>query len=289
MPARMPYPAHDETLPVTPRLPALFIGHGSPMTLITDGPERRAMTALGDNLLARYPRPRAILCITAHWETTGAAHLTQGDAPRTIHDFRGFPAELYAIAYPAPGADWLVARIGELAGAGAVTGDAGWGFDHGVYGVVMPLLGWPARGGADIPTVAMSVNRSLSPVEHLALAGRLAPLRDEGVLIVASGNIVHNLALYFQTMGTRPAWARDFQDRINTALLTGDMQALTDFATDDEAAALAINSGEHYLPLLYAAGARLPGDVVGIFNDTVDGALSMTSVVFGEAGLVEGL
>ena len=274
---------------MTQRLPTLFLGHGSPMTVITDSPERRAMATVGEGLLASLPRPRAILCVTAHWETSGRTHLTTGDAPRTIHDFRGFPPELYAVTYPAPGADWLVQRVIALAGADKVAGDDSWGFDHGVYGVVLPLLGWPENNGADIPTVAMSLNRSLSPAEHLALAARLAPLRDEGVLIVASGNVVHNLALYRQSVGTVPGWARGFQDRINAALLAGDDTALTHFTPDDEAAAKAINSGEHYLPLLYAAGARLPGDGVGVFIDTVEGALSMTSVLFGDVGLVEGL
>ena len=235
------------------------------------------------------PRPRAILCITAHWETAGKSHLTVGDAPRTIHDFRGFPPELYAVSYPAPGADWLVERVVALAGDSLATGDSGWGFDHGVYGVVLPLLGWPAHYASDVPTVAMSLNRSLSPDDHLALAARLAPLRDEGVLIIASGNVVHNLALYARSVGTVPDWAREFQDRVNAALQAGDTRALTHFSPDDEAAHLAINSGEHYWPLLYAVGARLPGDGVAIFNDTVDGALSMTSVLYGDVGLVEGI
>ncbi len=282
--AMSPEMAPDVTPQVTGRLPTLFLGHGSPMAVITDSPERRAMAAVGERLLATLPRPRAILCITAHWETRGRTHLTTGEAPRTIHDFRGFPPELYAVTYPASGADWLVQRIIALAGEGRVEGDDGWGFDHGVYGVILPLL-----STSDIPTVAMSLDRSLSPAEHLALAKRLAPLRDEGVLIVASGNVVHNLAVYRQVVGTLPAWARDFQDRINTALLTGDTAALTHFAPDDEAAQLAVNSGEHYLPLLYAAGARLPGDGVALFNDKVEGALSMTSALFGDEGLVEGV
>jgi 4,5-DOPA dioxygenase extradiol len=263
------------------RLPALFLGHGSPMSLITDSAPRRAIATLGARLLERYPRPRAILCVSAHWQTEGSSHLSLGAAPRTIHDFGGFPDQLYAITYPAPGADWLVERVSELAGPDAVKGDDSWGFDHGVYGVVLPLL-----GETGIPTVAMSLNRSLAPEDHLALAAKLAPLRDEGVLIVGSGNVVHNLALYRQSLGTVPGWARGFQNRINTALLTGDTGALTHFAPDDADASRAINSGEHYLPLLYAVGARLPGDEVAIFADEVDGALSMTSVLFGEAALV---
>ena len=259
------------------RLPTLFLGHGSPMTVITDGPERRAWQALGRSL----PRPRAILVISAHWETRGKTHLTGGPAPRTIHDFGGFPDELYAIQYPAPGAPELVARIIDLLGPNRAEADETWGFDHGAWGVVQPM--YPA---ADIPLVVMSLDRSLSAEQHLALAKQLAPLRDEGVLIIGSGNVVHNLRLFRQLMGTVPDWARQFQDWINDAVGTGDHAALTQFAADDEAASAAINSAEHYLPLLYAVGARLPGDATAVFSDTIDGALSMTSYLIGDTSLL---
>jgi len=258
-------------------MPALFLGHGSPMTVISDVPERRAMEAIGRVL----PRPRAILAITAHWETNGHTHVTAGPSPRTIHDFRGFPDELYAIEYPAPGSDWLVRRVTDLLGADRVRADKDWGFDHGAWGVVRPMF-----PDADVPLVAMSLDRSLDATGHLALGRALAPLREEGVLIVGSGNVVHNLSLWRQSAGSRPGWAVDFQRRINAALVSNDEEALTSFALDDEAAAAAINSAEHYLPLLYAAGARLPGDDVTIFSDTIDGSLSMTSVLYGHASLV---
>jgi 4,5-DOPA dioxygenase extradiol len=261
-------------------LPVLFLGHGSPMSTITDSPERRAWQALGTAL----PRPRAILAVTAHWETRGKTHLTVGERPRTIHDFRGFPRELFDIRYAAPGSEWLAGRVAELLGEERVERDATWGFDHGAWGVLQPMF--PA---ADIPLVAMSLDRSLSPEQHLALGERLAPLRDEGVLIVASGNIVHNLSLWRQAQGTVPEWADDFRNRINAAILADDRAALTRFAEDDRAAALAVNSGEHYEPLLYAVGARRPGDEAVIFSDTVDGALSMTSLAFGDPARIEGL
>jgi 4,5-DOPA dioxygenase extradiol len=263
---------------MTIRLPALFLGHGSPMTVISDVPERRAWCVLGQAL----PRPKAILVVSAHWETHGAIHLTTGDKPRTIHDFRGFPPELYAMQYPAPGSDALVARAIELLGPNAAQPDSGWGFDHGSWGVVQPLF--PA---ADIPMVQLSLNRSLPPNQHLAAAQRLAPLRDEGVLLIASGNVVHNLALWRQYAGTRPEWALEFQQRITAAMIAGDHAELTQFGDRDQAAAAAINSAEHYLPLLYAAGWRLPGDAVGVFNDTVDGALSMTSYLIGDTALLK--
>jgi 4,5-DOPA dioxygenase extradiol len=256
------------------RMPALFIGHGSPMTVISDVPERRAMQALGRSL----PRTRAILAISAHWETLGRTHVTSGAAPRTIHDFRGFPAELYAMDYPAPGSADLVERVAGLLGEDRVVRDESWGFDHGTWGVLQPMF--PA---ADIPVVAMSLDRSLEPEGHFALGRAIGPLRDEGVLIVGSGNVVHNLALWRQSQGTRPGWAEAFREGINAALLGRDDAAL--LALDSEEARLAVNSGEHYLPLLYAAGARLPGDEVALFSDTLDGALSMTSVIYGDAAL----
>ncbi|MCJ2186387.1 4,5-DOPA-extradiol-dioxygenase [Novosphingobium beihaiensis] len=258
---------------MTKSMPALFVGHGSPMTMITENPERRYLEWLGP----RLPRPEAILTVTAHWETNGAAHITDGDHPRTIHDFRGFPEELYRKHYAAPNAPALQARIEELAGPGRVVRDTSWGFDHGVWGVLAML--YP---DADIPVVAMSVDRAMGAEAHLELAQRLAPLRGEGVMIVGSGNIVHNLALYRSTMGTVPEWADDFRNRINAAVVANDHAALTRFSADDKAAAAAINSAEHYLPLLYAVGARLPGDEVAVFNDSIDGALSMTSYLFGD-------
>lgn len=241
------------------------------MTTITDGPERRAWQALG----RRLPRPRAILAITAHWETRGATHLTAGEAPRTIHDFRGFPQELFDLRYPAPGSPELVERVAALLGHDRVLRDESWGFDHGAWGVVQPM--YPQ---ADIPMVAMSLDRALSPEQHWALGERLRPLREEGVLIIASGNIVHNLVLWRESIGTVPDWAARFRERINRALLADDRASLLDLGGED--AALAVNSAEHYLPLLYAAGARHPDDEVTIFNDSVEGALSMTSVLFGD-------
>ncbi|GGY97541.1 dioxygenase [Novosphingobium colocasiae] len=258
-------------------MPALFIGHGSPMTVITDNPERRFLEGLG----SRLSRPEAILCVTAHWETRDAVHLTDGDAPRTIHDFRGFPRELYEISYPAANATKLQDRIEALAGPARITRDRTWGFDHGVWGVLRPMF--PA---ADIPVLAMSLDRALTAQDHLALAARLAPLRREGVMIVGSGNVVHNLALWRESAGTVPGWARSLQDRITAAMQAGDLDALSRFEADDEASQRAINSAEHYLPLLYIAGARLPEDDVGVFNDSIDGALSMTSYLLGDPAVL---
>lgn len=263
---------------MTTRLPALFLGHGSPMTVISDVPARRAWQELGRIL----PRPEAILVISAHWETSGASHLTIGDSPRTIHDFGGFPQELFDIQYPAPGSAELVEQVATLLGEERVSRDASWGFDHGSWGVVRPM--YP---DATVPMIQLSLDRSLSAQQHLAQAAALAPLRDAGVLIVGSGNVVHNLRLWRQFAGTQPDWAVDFQARVNRAVTSGDHAALTAFAPDDQAAAAAINSAEHYLPLLYTVGARLPGDDVGVFSDTIDGALSMTSYLIGDKDLLK--
>jgi 4,5-DOPA dioxygenase extradiol len=265
---------------MTQRLPTLFLGHGSPMTVLSDVLERRNWQRLGRTL----PRPRAILAISAHWETFGKTHLTADAHPRTIHDFRGFPPELFAMQYPAPGSAELVERIAALLGEDTVQRDTSWGFDHGAWGVVQPM--YP---DADIPMVAMSIDRHLPPEAHIALGAKLAPLRDEGVLIIASGNVIHNLALWRQSAGSQPAWALDFRARSNAAIVAGDLAPLSQFADNDDAAAKAINSGEHYLPLLYALGTRLPGDDATLFNDTLDGALSMTSVLIGDGALVAGL
>lgn len=258
---------------MTERLPALFVGHGSPMTMITDNAERAALAKLGTAL----PRSRAVLCISAHWESHGKTHLTAAGKPRTVHDFRGFPQALFDWHYDAESPAWLVERAAGLVGEDRVLRDDQWGYDHGTWGVLDLLF-----PGEYLPTVAMSIDRSLDADAHLALGAALTPLRDEGVMIVASGNVIHNLALWRQAGGTVPDWADSFRHRINAAVVADDRTALTRFAADDTAAGAAINSAEHYIPLLYAVGARLPGDAVGVFNDSVDGALSMTSYLLGD-------
>jgi 4,5-DOPA dioxygenase extradiol len=252
--------------------PALFLGHGSPMNAITDNRWRQSWQRLG----AQLPRPSAILCISAHWETHGTTLVTGAAHPVTIHDFGGFPDELFAVRYPAPGDLALAERTVALLGEGCAAIDPVRGFDHGAWSVVEPM--YPA---ADIPLLQMSIDRALDPAAVMALAARLRPLRDNDVLIVGSGNIVHNLREWRALIGTQPAWAVDFQRRVNAAIVHRDADALTHFAAADEAAALAINSGEHYLPLLYTLGLRGMDEPVTLFNDEVDGSLSMTSLVIG--------
>lgn len=186
--------------------------------------------------------------------------------------------------YPAPGSPDLIARVTELLGDERVVADPEWGFDHGAWGVLQPMF-----PNADIPLVEMSLDRNLDPSGHLRIGGQLGPLRDEGVLIVASGNIVHNLALWRQSAGTQPDWAVDFRARMNDAIIANDRETLTNLAPDDRPAALSVDTGEHYLPLLYAIGARRAGDDAALFNDTLDGALSMTSVLIGDSALLNGI
>lgn len=249
------------------------------MTMITQNPAREGMEAVG----RRMPRPNAVLVVTAHWTTHGETRLTGGTVPHTIHDFRGFPQELYEIEYPAPGSPELAARAADLIGERAVI-DEDHGFDHGVWGVLLPMF-----PGVDIPVVAMSVDMDITGEEHVALGRKLAPLRDEGVAIIGSGNIVHNLMMWRQTAGTRPDWAIEFQQRTNSAIKVRDFAALANHTKDDSAAQMAINSREHYLPLLYPLGASNENDGVEIFNDTIDGSLSMTSFLWGDAEIAADL
>lgn len=259
-------------LPERP-LPVLFLGHGSPMNAIEDNAWSRAWRALG----TRLPRPRAILCVSAHWETPGP-WLTGAEAPATIHDFGGFPQALFDVRYPAPGAPALAARVVELLGDAGARIDPRRGLDHGAWGVLRPM--YP---DADIPVVQLGVDTRRPGPWHLALARRLAPLRDEGVMLVASGDIVHNLRLFDWRDPTPLPWALRFRDRVNTLVRDGDLDALADWPALGEDARLSIPTPEHYLPLLYALALARDGDPIEFFNDDVIGSLSMTSLLIGHA------
>lgn len=234
------------------RQPVLFMGHGSPLNALEDNTWSRAFRRLADTL----PRPRAILAVSAHWYVDGT-FTTNNAQPETIHDFSGFPPELDAVEYPAPGSPALAARVVELLGAGRAALRGDWGLDHGTWS----LLRW-LRPSADCPVVQLSLDRRLAPADHLALGRALAPLRDEGVLLLASGNITHNLRDAFGRARrgelATPDWAHDFDRDIAAALLQHDTAYLTS-ALEREAGALAHPSPDHYLPLLYAAGAAAGG------------------------------
>ena len=254
--------------------PVLFLGHGSPMNAIEDNTWSRAWRALGE----RLPRPRAILCVSAHWETPGP-RLTGHAAPPTIHDFGGFPQALFDVRYPAPGDPVLAQRVATLLGEdGGARIDPDRGLDHGAWGVLRPM--YP---DADVPIVQLGIDPRRPGLWHAELARRLAPLRDEGVLVVASGDIVHNLRLFRWHDPAPLPWALRFRDRVNALIRAGDLAALADWPALGEDARLSIPTPEHYIPLLYALALARDGDALEFFNDDVIGSLSMTSLLIGSA------
>ena len=251
--------------------PVLFIGHGSPMNAVEDNAWSRAWRDLG----RRLDKPRAILCVSAHWQTPGVL-LGAAERPRTIHDFGGFPPALYRIRYPAPGDPALAAHIADMLDPALNAQlDADYGLDHGAWQVLLHLL--PA---ADVPVLQLSLDLRRPGPQHFAIGRMLAPLRDEGVLVVASGNIVHNLGLLDWHEPAPPAWATAFRDRVNGLVAAGDFAALSDVESLPDNR-LAVPTPEHYLPLLYALALARPGDALEVFNDEVWSTLSMTSLAIG--------
>ena len=253
-----------------PPMPVVFAGHGSPMNAL-GGPAADAWRALG----AGMPRPKAVLCISAHWYVEETA-VTAMAAPRTIHDFSGFPKPLYDIAYPAPGAPWLAERVAELAGATPVRRDHDWGLDHGAWTVLTHMF--PA---ADVPVAQLALDRRRDGGFHYGLGRALAPLREEGVLILGSGDVVHNL----RTMGPDMEpydWARRFNAQVKAQALACDHAGLAAFETLGADARLSIPTPEHFLPLLYVLGAQTEDDPVIMFNDVIQlGSISMTGFRIG--------
>ena len=253
-------------------MPVLFVGHGNPMNAI----EETVFAAAWREEAHRLPRPTAILSVSAHWETNGA-RVTAMPHPRTIHDFSGFPEELYRVEYPAPGSPVLAQRVRELIGPEEVAADAAWGLDHGTWAVVRRM--YP---GADIPVVQLSLDRQRTPREHVTLAQRLGPLREEGVLVVGSGNLVHNLPLMRWHDKAPYQWAVEFDRLAAELILAGDLERLADYGALGEAAQLSIPTNEHYLPLLYALALRRPDEPVSFFAEgIVLGSISMRAVRIG--------
>lgn len=250
------------------RQPAIFFGHGSPMNAL-GGPYADAWRALGEAV----GKPKGVVMVSAHWETGGLG-VTAQMKPETIHDFGGFPAELHAMQYPAPGSPELAARVSALTGAVQTTQ---WGLDHGTWSVLAHV--WPE---ADVPIVQLSLNRQLDARGHFELAKRLAPLRDEGIVIAGSGDFVHNLRTWKRDGGEPYDWAIHFNEAVKSAFERGDNDALIHWISLAENAQLSVPTDEHYLPLLYVAAQRLPGDDVSFFNDVIEGgSISMTGVRIG--------
>jgi len=274
-------------LPATPRLPVLFVGHGSPLNVIQPNRYRAGWQVWGRAFGpgGRWPPPALILCISAHWLTEGW-WLTGMAQPRTIHDFGGFPQALYDIQYPAPGAPELAHQLAAALrqpGSGAALGvdESDWGLDHGCWGVLQPMF-----PQADIPVLQLSMDYGRPPGEHLALGRQLRPLRERGVLIVASGNIVHNLRAMRRDLpdGQAYDWAVAFDAAVAERIGTARLEELADFQQwGGEAARWSQPSWDHFLPLLYAAGAAHPGEAVQFFNEGFQaGSVSMRSVAWGD-------
>lgn len=272
-----------KSLKKSPRMPVLFLGHGSPMNAIEDNVYRRSWQALGQEFGshagAKFPTPQLILCISAHWITRGW-WLTGMAKPKTIHDFGGFPPELFAQQYPAPGAPEVAKELSAVLRSPIPAGHVGiddheWGLDHGTWSVLKPMF-----PKADIPVMQISMDYSRPPAEHYALGQQLKALRNHGVLIVGSGNIVHNL----RTMrpGAPYDWAQEFDAITAKHLETGHLDALVNFQQLGSVALQAHPTYDHYLPLLYAAGAADGTDPLRTFNDSFQlGSISMRSTVWG--------
>lgn len=249
-------------------MPALFIGHGSPMNAIEDTQLSRSWVELGHSL----PTPEAILCISAHWETVGT-QITAMERPRTIHDFHGFPQALYNVEYPAPGSPALAKQIQQLIDTTDITLNYDWGLDHGCWSVLCRMF--PA---ADIPVIQLSLDRRKSASSHYELGKYLRTLRSQGVLIIGSGNIVHNLAMMNWSDNTLE-WAITFNNHIKQLITAFDHEAIIDYKKMGPLAKLAVPSAEHFLPLLYILGLQSDNESIRIFNDQVTlGAISMLSL-----------
>jgi len=254
-------------------MPAVFIGHGSPMNTLESNRYTDAWRQLGASL----PRPTGVLAISAHWYTHGTA-VTAMERPRTIHDFSGFPPELYAVSYPAPGDPALAARVRELLAPMDVKPDTSWGLDHGTWSVLVHVF-----PDADIPVVQLSIDATQPPAWHHELAKRLAPLREEGILILGSGNIVHNLGLIQWSADARPFdWASRFSGRVREALAEGRFDALIAWEALDVDARLSVPTPDHYLPLLYVVAQRQADEAITFPVDGIEyGSIGMLAVVVG--------
>lgn len=266
----------SNTFANTKKFPVLFLGHGSPMNAI----EENEFVNGFKNLSQQFELPSAILCISAHWETKGTL-VTAMEKPRTIHDFGGFPKALYEVQYPAPGQPYLAGGIKNLVNKTQIELDHKWGLDHGTWSVVKHL--YP---NANVPVVQLSLDYSKKAQDHYSLAKELAVLRQKGVLIIGSGNIVHNLSLVawdkLNESGYGYDWALEANDKMKSFILDGNHKELINYTAQGKEFQLAIPTPEHFIPLLYVLGMVDKKEPINIFNDkAVAGSLSMTSIKFG--------
>ena len=267
-----------ENVNSTAPMPVVFIGHGSPMNAIEDNVFSNAWRQVAENL----PKPKAILCISAHWESRGTS-ITAMEKPRTIHDFGGFPQALFDVQYPAPGSPWLAREVKAAVKTVKVALDQEWGLDHGCWSVLIKM--YPA---ADIPVVQLSLDYTKTASEHYALAKELAPLRQKGVLILGSGNMVHNLSrIVFKANVPSDFntpfgldWAIEANQLFKRLINENRHQELVDYQSLGNAVRLAVPTPEHYLPMLYVLALKQGNETVTYFNDQpVGGALTMTSLI----------
>ncbi|HET9029025.1 MAG TPA: 4,5-DOPA dioxygenase extradiol [Candidatus Aquilonibacter sp.] len=255
------------------RMPVLFFGHGNPLNALDENRYTQGWRAMAQAM----PRPSAILAISAHWYIPGT-HVTTNAQPRTIHDFGGFPRALYEMQYPAPGSADLARRVAELLAPVEVAGDDSWGLDHGTWAVLCH-----AFPDASIPVVQLSIDETQEPSFHYALGAALRPLRDEGVLVASSGNLIHNLHAY--AWGRHPQepfdWALRFEETSRALLAERDFEPLIAYEKMGRDAQMAAPTPDHYLPLLYAMGASDERDTVTFPVEGIDGgSVSMLSVAF---------
>ena len=258
----------------TDRMPVLFLGHGSPMNAIEENMFVASFRELGHSL----PKPQLILCVSAHWETKGT-FVTAMSSPETIHDFGGFPRELYEVQYPAPGSPEWASKAKKIITKTEVELDYNWGLDHGAWSVIKHL--YPQ---ADVPVIQMSIDYTKPSQYHYDLAKEIGELSRKGVLIVGSGNMVHNLRLAdFRRLSGDPYgydWAIEANELMKSYILDDDHQSLIQYRKQGAAFDLAIPTPEHYLPLIYALALKEKNDEITLFNDEpVGGSLTMTSVL----------
>ena len=263
---------------MTSRMPILFVGHGSPLYAIQDNEWSRGFAGLAKLV----PRPSAVLMISAHWYTSGT-YVSDNDQPPTIHDFYGFPRELNEVQYPAPGDPSLARRVRTLIGENRAELSSEWGLDHGAWSVLRRMY-----SKADVPVVQLSIDRNLTPSGHFEIARSLPPLRDDGVLIMGSGNVTHNLRdlmMRTQTGDTRvPDWARNFDERLKHLLITRDTKALLELWPGWEDARRSNPTPDHFLPVVYAYAASDSRDAVTFPIEGFDHSASMRAILFGNSG-----
>ena len=255
-------------------MPVIFFGHGNPMNALLKNAYTESWAAIGNSI----PRPKAVLAISAHWYIPACA-VTVNSAPQTIHDFGGFPEELYQVKYPAPGNPELALRIKDLLAPLAVSLDESWGLDHGTWTVLRHVF-----PDADIPVVQLSIDERQSPKFHYEIGKRLALLREEGILVIGSGNIVHNLQAYaWDSPGVPPFdWAVRFEKHVRELLLNSNDAALIAYKKLGRDAMLSVPTPDHYLPLLYVLGLRREKELITFPVQGVDGgSVSMLTVQIG--------